>query len=274
MADLLFEISVETIDFSSECFDREIKHIKTFELANATITQNDFQKLIDMTLKKKGDWYTLDYDFSINELNASVTLIFHNPEITEEEQSLVNSIIEDCEIFFVNKMMYTDDGNHRDEFPEDDGLIITRINEVEDDVYISHSEIEELLKGQGIEYKIVNLRGSQYEGGCGSGSDAFMFFIKASIESGITWDVIKLLLISKLNINLDKFDFQIIDNLKYKRLRRIIADRIQEDYKSLILIGFSKDEENDKIEISMKCRRKLIHIECNKNYEIKQVEVV
>lgn len=274
MTDVSFDIFVETIDFSSENFDSKVKHVKKFEYYSTLLNQDDVNSLISSIIQKKGDWYTLNYDFSINDMTANITLIFHNPKLSEQENQLIEEVIEECNKFFERaKSNNCPEKSYCDELLDDEGFLLNITNEVESQIYISRSEIEEILREKNIKYKIVNTSGSQYEGGCSSGADAFILFVIASVKSGITWDIIKSLITSKLNIDFYRLDFQIIDNLKFRRMRKLVAERIHEKPSSLILKSFRKDPKKNKIYISMKCLRKRISVVCNNNYDIEELEL-
>jgi hypothetical protein len=99
-------------------------------------------------------------------------------------------------------------------------------------------------------------------------------FIGASASSGVTWDVIKGILTSRVGFDLENLRASLIDSYKFKQLRRTIADRIVEDRNDLVLTDFYKQESEiicvfkvyGKIE-------KTITVLCNSEYQIQELKM-
>lgn len=274
MYQIILEIEVESIDFSSENFERSIIPIKTFKMNSDSVSKEEIDDLVARIVRLKGDWYYIDYNYNINDFYIKITFIFHTKEFTDGQKELVDKVLEECKRFFVYEGLvdYKDDENLSTIF-ENDGFIISYSNDEEAEMFLNYNSIVEMLKSNNIDCKTISINRSETQCGAGNVFDNFMIFIVTSVQSGITWDIIKMTLSNKLGINFDKIKIHVIDNIDFKILRRTVADRINESPKSITLTNFYRDSDKNQITISMKCKRKHMKLICDKNYVIKEMSV-
>ena len=110
---------------------------------------------------------------------------------------------------------------------DDDGLVIKAH---EGGGWGVAKEIAQLLNSNNLPYKTIRHQQSRFDGGASGGFEEIILFIGASAVSGITWDVIKGILTSRFGSELVNFRASHIDGLRFKQLRKKIAERVAESY--------------------------------------------
>jgi len=120
-------------------------------------------------------------------------------------------------------------------------------------------------------FEVLNLNERRTEFGASGVFENFVFFILGSVASGLTWDTMKILIANNLNITKDNIKIFKFDNYNFKKMREIIADRIREDSKDIVLHEMYKQE--DYILIVFKANDKEISIMCDENYNIEEIKV-
>jgi hypothetical protein len=272
MANIKLKIDIQVINFKSENFDTQVDHFKSFEYSLSPFTEQDMHDLIYKVTSKKGDWYSYNYTFSRDCVDVCITLVFTN-ELSDDEKIFLESMEKECLAFFqqrnaVTKLEYRD----RNSLTSEEGLFI-EISNHEADIFLDHIEMENILKENNIEYDLVSFSGSQSQCGCGSGTENFLIFLKGSIESGIAWDLIKPIIYCKIGDFKDYIKIHYFDNAQFKKIRKIIADRIHEEENDIDLRNFVRDSENNRIHVTFSCKKKKITVICNDDYRIDKIKV-
>lgn len=223
MGNLFLNISEEIIDFNSENFDRYVRLLKKFECSIDNLNKNKIDDLFTRMLVKKGDWASLSFNMYNNNFYVDINLIFHSRELSEEETERTNLIIEECTSFLREQFATEIDYNYcnLDDITEkinDDGLLV-HINEVGGST-IKFEDLLDSLNKNGIRYEILNVKENRFEGGASGGSSEVVLFILGSIGSGMTWDMIKGVLTTKLNIGFANMAVKKIENVKFRKIRK------------------------------------------------------
>lgn len=282
MAIVIFKVNIKKINTDVVSYAQnkdpgrfivDEREVFSFETSTNNINQKDIEGLIGRLGEIIGDGYSINYNYSANELFTRFYLIDY---YKDAEERLVDDIINECNKFFNERVQVNniDKDNFEDELFEEDGILLCFENQPECDLIVSKEEIEEVLKENAISSKVMNVSGSKIECGCSGSSDAFIIFLWSTIASGVTWDTIKNLIAFKFRMELSRIGACFLENIQYKRIRRIVADRIQEEPKNLSLVWFMKDIGTDSIYMRLKCRKRLINLECSKNYNIIKLEVL
>ena len=266
MANICLELYAKKIDYSSEHFNSEQELIRAYQFSSESILEKDLQKLIYQIKCTKNDGFNLDYEFTEHDYYIRF-IFFFGKNLTNEDQEIISDIVNECEKLIKNnqielELVFKEYGQC---FGEEEGFIL---GVSQDDIIISHNDVEEALTDNNINYRLIDVCYSEYEHGCGAGTESFILFIKASIESGITWDLIKAILSVKIGEFGEYVKLNLLDNLRFKKLRKMAADRIREDEKYLVLTDFNRDQEKNMISISFKCKRKKINMVCDNDYNI------
>ncbi len=274
MINVRIEIEIETVDWDSGTFEREQIPLKTYSFDVVNFTTQNIDDIFITIMKIKGDGVNLSYNVTADEVYASYSLIFNSKNVSESDLSLVNGILKNIEEYFLHLPEYPAvNSNYAfdEEVPEEGILIMTP----DDGVTIyDYREFSAILEEVKVRNHVISINGSHFECGAGNGAEAVMLFVWGAISSGVTWDVLKALLIAKMP-DLDISNFKVIDNFKFKYLRTTVANRVCVNPKDLILVGFDKEpKDNDDImAVVFKHKKKLINIECNKDYNIIRLEM-
>ncbi|MGF7050723.1 hypothetical protein J2T13_005273 [Paenibacillus sp. DS2015] len=158
-----------------------------------------------------------------------------------------------------------------DHIIDDDGLVIKAH---EGGGWGVAEEITQLLNSSDLPYKTIRHQQSRFDGGASGGFEEIIIFIGASAVSGITWDVIKGILTSQFGPELDNFRASHIDGLRFKQLRKNIAERVVEDHKDIVLIDFYKQESEIICEFKVYgIFEKTITVLCDSEYRIKELKL-
>lgn len=236
MSNLYLELFIEKMDWSSDDFKTEISHLKSYNLPNVNLTKEIINDLHTQIILTKGDWQNFDCNVVGQNYYVKVNIIFHSLQLDDNENQIINKVLEKIDSI-LQDLKFDDNLNGVDNFElldsifDEDGLIIKAFKNgswgVADD-------LTNLLNSNNIEYKTIRHRQSRFDGGASGGFEEIILFIGASVASGITWDVLKGLLISRLGLELENFKASLINSYKFKQLRKDIAERIVEDKKDLV----------------------------------------
>lgn len=135
-------------------------------------------------------------------------------------------------------------------------------------------DLRKLLSSQNVIVKTIRHQQSRFDGGASGGFEEILLFISGSVTSGITWDILKGLLTSRFGSELEHIKATFVDSMKFKRLRRSIADRIVEDHKDLVLIDFYKQESEIICEFKIYgIIEKTVTVLCDSEYQIRELKL-
>lgn len=276
MSNLYFELFLEKMDWGSEDYRTDKTHLKSFELRNVIITEEIIDDLHIEIMQAKGDWLNFNCNVTGSNYYIQTNIIFHSMEMREDDERIVKKVVEKCELFFQN--LKTEDVTYNiNNFEFLDHIM-------DEDVFVikAHEgggggvaeELIQLLTSHNFPFKTIRHQQSRFDGGASGGFEEIILFVGASVGSGITWDVLKGVLASRFGFDLENFRASFVDSLRFKRLRRSIADKIVEDHKDLILIDFYKQE----IEIICEFKiygiiEKTITVLCDSEYHIKELKL-
>ncbi|MFZ5969592.1 MAG: hypothetical protein ACOYVK_20730 [Bacillota bacterium] len=278
MANLSLTINVETIDFRSENFDTEVRQIKSYQFSSEMITTDFVDQLNILMIRTKGDWIKFSYDYFNQNYYVTANLIFHDKQLTIQEENLVNQVIRACEQFFAEKNLQQTNQEYNNfdklcNILSREGFILS-ISELDGCGKLNYEELALLLRENNIPFEILNGHQSRFDGGASGGSGSLIFFILGSIASGATWDVIKLAFSKKFDFPFEELSYLRItkfENYKFNKLRNILAERIREEEQDLILREILKDD--NEIILVFKTPKKTVHVRCDSNYDIKEMNV-
>jgi hypothetical protein len=274
---ILFELNTETMDFSNNDFAPRIKNIISTELISDSFSSESVDQLNRLILKIKGDWVSFECRNNADNYYIKANLIFHHLELNDFEQEIVTDITTKCEIFLKNiqSILNNEIESNADQLSEiidQDGIIIQVI---ERGGWGIANSVDALLTSENIKYRTINHRQTRFDGGASGGSEELLLFIASSVASGITWDVMKELILMQLDISADYLKSTFIENKKFKRLRKTISERIGEDHKDLILTEFYNNENEIFLTFSTYgIFAKTVTIICNQDYEIKELKLI
>lgn len=274
MVNLIFEVNLETIDFENESYNTQVTNIKRYEFSSDKIDGNLLDELHVKIIRTKGDWLSYNINYFNSNYYVTANLIFHTPNINKEHNEVIDKVLKECEKFFRENNFKPIQSNYNNleklvEMFNNDGFVISIEDEGGGGI-LHNEQIEKALRDNNIEFEPISIRQSRFDGGASGGSEKFIYFILTTVQSGITYDVLKFLITSKLGIPADYFKISVLDNFKFKRLRKIIADRVREDERDLILNELYKGEED--ITVVFKTRNSKITLICDRNYELKEMK--
>src|SRR5699024_9254584 len=123
---------------------------------------------------------------------------------------------------------------------QSEGLIL-KLREYEE-TDLDYNEIKKYLAEQNIKYSIVSQSYSRSEtGGSGDINELFLFLANVTI-SGAAWDMVKVGLKQILGMP-KQGNYRIIENNRFKRVRKIVADRSRIEEEKLVLNDFQTNLE-------------------------------
>ncbi|MGW9529015.1 hypothetical protein ACWHAM_14955 [Paenibacillus terrae] len=275
MSNLNLELYLEKMDWSSDYSEREIILSQKYEFKNIRLTENMIDDLHTEVLQIKGDWMTLKANIVGENHYVYINLIFNEADPVNEIDRTLNRVTEACESFFrdLQESDLKTTSNNFDllnEIMNEDGFMF-KAHQVEE--WGVAEEIKQLLAIQNLDFKVIQHHQSRFDGGVSGGAEEFLFFIGSSVLSGITWDVLKGMLVSKFEDERINIKGTPINNEKFKELRRVIAERIREDYRELVLTDFYKNENELIYEFKIyEPTMKTITILCDLEYQIKELK--
>lgn len=273
MLKLVIQLSVENIDFGTGNFERTKLPIRTFNIISEDIKKSDIDDLVSSIVRLKGDWYNVDRNYFLNNYFIEVSLVFHSKEYTEDQKIFVNQVIDEFSKCLEAKGLKEEttailEDIDVNSFVENDGYFISCENKDGTDTYIDLELLQKALNANNLEYKTVSLIEQHTECGAGNVVNEFLIFIMESIQSGITWDVIKMALSSYLKIDIKNLKFHVLESIQYKLLRKRVAERMNEVPENIILTYFKNDSKKGIIYASFRCKKKVINVTCDSCYEI------
>ncbi len=275
MSNLKFELFIEKMDWNSEDFNTDVTHLKSYKISNIHLTERIIDDLHIEIMLTKGDWLNFDCNVTGENYYIQANLIFHSMDLNKNDEQIVKMVIEKCDSFFQNlKPDKTKNQNNMgllDHIIDADGYMIKAHK---DGGWGLARELTQLFASNNFPYKTIRHQQSRFDGGASGGFEEIILFIGASVSSGITWDVIKGILTSRFGFELENFRSSFIDELKFKQLRKNIADRIVEDHKDLVLIDFYRQESEIICEFEVYgVISKTIMVLCDLEYHIKELKL-
>ncbi|MFC9707277.1 hypothetical protein ACFTRD_03875 [Paenibacillus sp. NPDC056933] len=276
MSNLFFGLYLEKMDWNSDDYKTEVTHLKAFEIADVLVTEKTINDLHIEIIQAKGDW--LNFNTNVVEENYYIqtNLIFHSMDLSEEDEQIINKVIGKCESFFqVLKRLdaATRPSNFEllDKILDEDGFVIKAH---EGGGWGVAEDLTQLLSSQNMSFKTIRHQKSRFDGGASGGFEEILLFIGGAASSGITWDILKGLFTNRFGIELENIKATFVDSMRFKQLRRNIADRIVEDHKDLILIDFYNQESEIICEFKIYgIIEKTITVLCDSEYQIKELKL-
>lgn len=249
-----------------------ITEIKSYYCSSKNITLESLDVLRDSLLIAKGDWISFRCSYFNDTYYVDIYLIFHFKELTIDDENLIQNVFNQCEKFLSDNNSQPLDDNINNlkilsEITEADGFILNIFDEFSD-LQIDYAKIEEVLITNNVRFKPLNITKTNYEHGASIESIDLLYFIFTSAASGVTWDIIKNIIQTKLNIPLQSSAIKYIEKYNFSKLRKDIADKIGDEEKHLILEEMIKKP--SKINLKFRTKDKKVEIECDKDYNIKK----
>ena|GEM_PF-2788176 len=276
MPNLFFELYLEKMDFNPDDFKSEISHLKSYHRQCIELDQKIIDELHICIIRSKGDWFNFECNQVEDNIFIETKLIFHNLSIDIYEEEIIQKVITSIDKFISEiKECETKNSNLNgleliDSIFIEDGLLI---NVHEGGGWGIADDIANFLSSEGIGHKLIRHKQSRFDGGASGGFEDIVMYIAYSAASGITWDILKGMLTTKLGIQADHLSTSIIDSYKFKRLRKIIADRIQENHRDLVLMEFYGNDDEIIFEFKIfGIIEKTITIISDSEYQIKELK--
>jgi hypothetical protein len=277
MSNFHLKLLLEKMDWNSADINSEFTHLKSYKVNNITLTEERIDDLHLEIVQAKGDWLNFNYDVIGENHYVTVNIIFHSMDLNHEDERIVNKVLEKCDLFLQDlkpeKATLNNPTNFEllDYIIDEDGFVIKAH---EPGGWGVAEALTKLLTSYNIPFRTIRQQKSRFDGGASGGHEEIILFIGGSVSSGLTWDVLKGILTSRFGNSLENFRTSFVDNLRFKKLRRTIADRIVEDYKDLVLIDLFKQESEIICEFKVYgIIEKTITVLCDSEYEIKELKL-
>lgn len=270
MSNLYLNIYTETMDFVSGDFTPNIVKVKNYICSLNNFNNEKIEELRALIMRVKGDWISFKYAFFNETYYVDVYLIFRNKTLSVNQEEIVKNIILQCgEFLLKNKYGAIDINiNNSDKLSkllEEDGFILS-ISENDGSGLLNNKEIEKVFNENDIKYEVLNIGKSSFDGGASGAAENLIYFIMSSAASGVTWDIMKPILTGNLALPIQSITMKVMDKYNFNKLRKIVADRIRVEERSLILTEMHK--KNSKLNLEFRTSNKKIHITCDSNYNI------
>lgn len=257
LARLFIDLLLENVIMENQELKPVYKKIRRYKYKLDQINFEILDELYTKIIGKKGDWIALDCSCFKDTIIAKYYLIFHSNELSMSDREIINRILLTIDEFFKVKKLSPID--------TDEPTFIQDVKENEDILYIECCDrkdlikIESLLKQNAIPFEILSKHIRRFDGGC---SDEII-----SMIISIARPIIGMLIEKPLS---EKITF-VIDNIKFKSLKKTIASIIGEDERNLALKEMHRSK--NKIEIVFISKDKEIKAVCDSNYNIKKLKV-
>lgn len=276
MSNLYLNIYTKTMDFGSGDFTPNIIKVKNYICSLSNLNNDKIEELRVLIMKVKRGWISFNYSFFNETYYVDAYLIFHNKTLSMHEEEIVKNVISQCgEFLLKNKYRTIDiDINNSDklsELLEVDGFILS-ISENDGGGYLNNKEIEKVFNKNDIKYEVLNISKSSFDGGASGAAENLIYFIMSSVASGVTWDIIKPILTKNLALPIQSITMKTMDKYNFNKLRKVVADRIRAEERSLILTEMHK--KNSKLNLEFRALNKKIYITCDGNYNIIDFKIV
>ena len=276
MSNLFFNIYSEAMDFGSGDYTPNIIKVKSYMRSLNNLNIDKIEELRSFIMKEKRDWLSFKYSFFNETYYVDVNLIFHNKTLTVHEEKVVKNVILLCEEFLLenNFSMIDNEINNSDKLSnifDLDGFILS-ISENDGGGDLESKKIEKIFNENGIKYEALNISKSSFDGGASGATEKLLYFIISSATSGMTWDIIKPILVGNIAFPLQSVTMKALDKYNFNKLRKIVADRIREEEKNIILIELHK--KNSKLSLEFRAQNMMIYITCDSNYNIIDFKLV
>ncbi|MHA7584381.1 hypothetical protein B2I21_00860 [Chryseobacterium mucoviscidosis] len=276
MSDLHFELFLEKMDWNTDDFKTDVTHLKSYKIPNVFLTEKIIDDLHIEIIQTKGDWLSFNCNVIGENYYIQSNIIFHSMDMSDDDDRIIKQVIEKIDRFLHDLKPESVTNNLNkfdflDQIIDDDGLVI-KAHEGGD--WGVAEEITQLLNSNNLPYKTIRRQQSRFDGGASGGFEEIILFIGASAVSGITWDVIKGILTSRFDFELENIRASHIDRLRFKQLRKNIAERVVEEHKDLVLIDFYEQESEIICEFKIYgIFEKTITVICDYEYRIKELKM-
>ena len=272
MANLNFELYLENMDWNSDDFKTEVTHLKTYNQQNVLVNEETIDRLHIEIIHAKGDWMNFNTNVVGDNYYIQANLIFNSTDLSEDNKQIIKNVIKKCESFFEDMQLTTTTTttttNNNFELLNEDGFLIKAHEEGGGRIL---QDLKQVFSSQDISFKIIRHQQSRFDGGASGGFEEVLLFVASSIASGITWDVLKGMLINKLEPKFESIKSTFMDNKEFKKLRKNIAEIIIEDPRDLVLNEFYKQENELICEFKIYgITEKTITVLCDLEYRIKE----
>lgn len=269
MKKIFLKLNIQKIDFDSANYDTEFEEVQYFVFY---VSKNyDFASQIYTTiLEEKGDWINLDYNESLGISYITLNLIFHSLIISDEDNELIDRIKNITENL-INEVEIKLDINTVDQLDESENIInknglVISFDKNGLEYELLESEIEKFFSDNNIEYKQISKSGSWFDGGAGSVSEGFIYFLSGAVSSGITWDLIKCFIENKIGRSVYDIIKNKLENFNFGKLKKEIQDKCKVSAQDLIVKDILKD--NDEILINFESDKVEINLRTDSKYNI------
>lgn len=271
MANLIVQINMEAMN--SENFEIKAKNIRSYQLTSNAVSENMLNELYAIMLNKRGDWFSFDRNYFNDNYYIDINFIMMDEQLEYLDMNSFDGIIEACEHFFSENGLSSTISSYNnldklDKLFNQKGYLVG-FHHLDCGEEIDIDELKLSLNELNLSYEVINKRQSFHEQGASSEAADLIVFIFSSVAQGMTWDLIKYSLSKAIRIP-DIFS-SYLENYNFKRARKIIADRVQEDSKDLILTRL--EPKNGNIYIQYSTPSKIIKIEYDQGYNIKKIKV-
>lgn len=276
MSNLFLNIYSEAMDFTIGGYTPNIIKAKSYMCSLNNLNIDKIGELRTFIMKEKGDWLNFKYSFFNETYYVDVNLIFHNKTLTVHEDEVVQNVILLCEEFLLENKFSTINSeiNNSDRLSnlfDLDGFILS-ISENGGGGALESKEIEKIFNENCIKYEALNISKSSFDGGASGVTEKLLYFIISSAASGLTWDIIKPILVGNIAFPLKSVTMNALDKYNFNILRKVVADRIREEEKNIILIELHK--KNSKLSLEFRAQNIKIYITCDDNYNIIDFKLV
>ncbi|SFL37281.1 hypothetical protein SAMN04487943_101226 [Gracilibacillus orientalis] len=269
MKKVQLKVIEEIVDFTSEDLNESTKELANFDFTSDNRIEDEIEDFFTKIFLKKGDWASFDIHLNENIIYIEITLIFTNPELLTEDFAVQKTVLNECSKY-VEENSKSIIENQKFTSTDLDGYLIS-INQPGIST-LNYINLKQAFDKENINYKIESKFTNQTEVGAGGGESDIILFIANTVASGVSWDVVK----SIITTNIDYFSHKgflsnVIEKRKFKKVRKIVADKARVDEENLILHEFVNEVEN--VKMVFKSPNGYIYICCDSEKDIRKYKL-
>jgi len=270
LSNIIVELFIEQMNLDYDDSRSDIIRIRNYKAINVLFVEERYVELQNKIMDVKNDG--VRFICEIVGINVVIKIfLFYGTNIDYHVQNTISKIDRYCEEFCrtlekSDNLSDISSSDLLDKIIEEDGYLF-RIDSLG-----VVKELSELLSSKKISYIPIRRLKSRFERGASSEWEEILIFIGQTMVSGLTWDIIKRLVLKRFGKKYVQSIY--FERKKYNRLKKEIANMVVENYKDLVLINFCKKRSNIIFEFKVYgIVEKTITITCDPEYHIKKLKL-
>ncbi|MCP1160496.1 hypothetical protein [Bacillus infantis] len=266
MTNLFIQLCVVNIDFESESFYTEEMVIKEWSLKNVKISELEISQLFDSILVNKGDWVDFNVYSNKNQICLDIKLLItKRAPLSEEDNKIVDETKILIELFLKEiKIVIPESVEGQTSSTPMETINFLKISLPGMTNPDLREQVLNELHKKGLEPCLETMGISINEAGASGGElEIILAFIGGSINSGITYDLVKMAVKEIPFLKYATVNWS--EEKEFSRTKKQIAKRANVNEESLILIDFI---ENDFQNYIFKSEKNFIFVKANALHDI------